>query len=171
MLERLLFRYSGRLPCRLIQIEDRPYLERYYIGKYFGWTFYLHRFVSGDAERNVHDHPWRLSLSFILRGQYEEERLRWLCPDSGWVSYTRQCCWYKPNLIRGDTFHRITAPKPETWTLFIHGKRVKGWGFLSRPSDGNGTLYQQPYDMEVTRNWHQHAPLGCEINRIALPPA
>jgi len=164
MLKKLLYKLTANLPCRLIDIAGKPYLERYYLGKLFGHTCYLHRFVSSDDERNIHDHPWALSVALVLTGGYSEERLKWFSPDTGWHSVTRKLFPGKPNIIRGHHFHRITKPKPETWTLFIHSKRVKGWGFLTAME--NSAIYQQPYDVTATKSWHKTAQLGRDISRV-----
>ena len=46
MIHKLLFKLTAGLRCKLIDREGAPYLERYYLGRLFGVTFYLHRFVS-----------------------------------------------------------------------------------------------------------------------------
>ncbi len=161
--KKLLYRVSGRLPCRLIDIEGQPYLERYYLGKCLGATFYLHRFVSGDSERNVHDHPWPWAFSLILSGAYVEERLCHFSPDQGWISRNITRRWWRPNWLTGASFHRITRPEPETWTLFIHGPRRKGWGFLAFV-DGVA-IYHQPYNVKAFRSWHTTALPGWRSGR------
>ena len=58
VVRRVLFNLSGRFPCRFINRNpEERYLERYYLGKCLGLTFYLHRFVSPDGDEEVHDHP------------------------------------------------------------------------------------------------------------------
>jgi hypothetical protein len=164
MLTRALYRLAGRLPCRLIKVNDKPYLERYYLGSWLGCTAYLHRFVSGDDERHVHDHPWNKAVAIVLAGRYIEERVTWLCPSYGWMDTLRAMRPGRINIIRGRDFHRVTRPKPETWTLFMHGPRIKGWGFLSRSAPG-AVLYHQPFDTEASIGWYLRAPIGRESNR------
>lgn len=131
MIKKLLYNFSGNLPCRLIDIDGNPYLERYFIGKIFGITFYLHRFVSADTERNVHDHPWGWAFALVLAGGYQEERLQYFdLKSDGWVSKNRNIHRGKINVINAPVFHRIGSAEPETYTLFVHGPRIKGWGFL-----------------------------------------
>ena len=172
MIRRLLFKLSGRLPCRLIDIEGRPYLERYYLGRVRGVTFYLHRFVQGDGDRNVHDHPWDWSLGWVLAGGYDEERLTGFDPGSGWQHKRRRVRWWRPNFIGRRTFHRIADPRPETWTLFIHGRKTKGWGFLAQAHDlgtgGSAVIYRQPYDVARTRAWWTRAEPGARAGRAAF---
>lgn len=112
---------------RLIDIDGKPYLLRFYL-KRNGILpgIYLHHFFMGDQDRELHDHPWDLSGSLILTGGYVEERLipgtikrrlRHLGPGS-------------INIIRGSTFHRVDLVGTRSWTIFVSGKKTKGWGFL-----------------------------------------
>jgi len=174
MIRELLYKLSGELPCRLIKIDDRDYLERYYIGKLFGFTFYLHRFVAPDGERKVHDHPWRTAFSVVLAGSYVEEWVQWmdLTAEGGWSAKMRRIRWF--NWIPGHRFHRVANAEPETWTLFVHGGRVKGWGFLNHePYAGNPkpekiVLYHQPFDIHATDGWYKTAPKGDRCARAGL---
>lgn len=179
---RLLYRLTAGLPCRRIEVNSRPYLERYYVGELLGVTFYLHRFVSNDSERHVHNHPWRRGCSFILSGAYTEEIAVDVCPiagtDSGCLTMFKRRRWF--NWVGGSTFHRIHNAAPGTWTLFCHGerervgpqRRLKGWGFFStallntdaatvfRPYAGsNGFRHTQ---------WWNSAPAGRDVGRVPL---
>lgn len=164
---RLLYRLSGRLRCRLIPIDGRPYLERYFVGRVAGVTVYLHRFLAADGDREVHDHPWRWSLAWVLTGGYREERLRHLDPERGWSSDFRRIGPWRPNLLTARSFHRIVAPQPETWTLFVHGPRVKRWGFLEAPSGAGGASYR-PAAAEDGGDWKRTAPVGAHAGRAPL---
>lgn len=158
-INKTLFNLTTGMPIRIINIDDKPYLERYYVGSLFGATAYLHRFVGSDGDREVHDHPWRWAFAIVLCGLYFEERLTAFDPESGWLYRFRPVRWF--NLIGQTTFHRISVVRPGTWTLFIHGPRTKGWGFLkrSRVETGavDGVLYYQPFDVSGTRDWHLKA--------------
>ena len=162
-----LYNLSNKLPCRVINLgSDQPYLERYYVGKFLGITFYLHRFVGGDGDRARHDHPWE-AASLILSGGYQEARLSYLCPDDGTLTTTRSMGAGRLNLIRANKFHRIFDPKPNTWTLFMHGQRFKSWGFLEHFRH-NCVMYQQPYDVTASLGWHKQAPSGYELRAEAI---
>lgn len=165
MIARALYALTARLPCRFIDLDGKPYLERYWLGRVFGWTFYLHRFVSGDDERHVHDHPWGTALALVLAGGYTEERLTALCPDYGWLCDYRGMFPGRVNVIRARDFHRVTRPALETWTLFCHSPRVKSWGFYSRHTDVHAVLYHQPFDVAATKDWQLTAPLGRDAGR------
>jgi len=169
-MKRLLYKLAGRLPCRLIDINGKPYLERYHLAKLAGCHIMLHRFVSGDSERHVHDHPWRWALSLILTGSYLEE-IAGAFEPGGWLSRVRRVRFI--NLSRPLTFHRIVEPVPETWTLFITGPRFKGWGFLdvAKGCDQPIVVYGQPHDVETTRDWRLHALPGEEIGRMPMREA
>lgn len=181
IMDKLLLKLTRNCPFRLIDIDGRPYLERCYIGQLFGWTFYLHRFVSADSERRLHNHPWRKSFGLVLSGNYVEERLDRLCCFKGVVTRNRKIRWF--NWITHKTFHRILKPKPFSWTLFAHGKRFdpSGWGFIGNqksytiefhPTDKekdkviNATVeFYQPFDTSAVTDWWLTAPKAKDIER------
>lgn len=184
MLNRLLFRVTANRPCRLIYLHKGPYLERYFLGQWRGATFYLHRFVSSDSEEHIHNHPWKWGWSFILTGNYIEERLVDFCASiTGSGCLTRKIKRRFINRVDGGTFHRICDAKPETWTLFIHGPRQKiiiddeeqglygcvqkGWGFLQRHYIAvfhEVTIFR-PYRFNTNPEWWYNAPLGKDSGR------
>lgn len=144
MINKFLFWLTGFLPCRIITINDSPYLERYYITR----NIYLHRFISLDGDRNLHDHPWT-AMSFILSGCYTEELTE---------GRHRVRKWF--NFIDAGKFHRIMFVEPHTWTLFIRGTQLGPWGFI------NNKGYYKPvtYTHAVT----DHYPIGNKSNREKL---
>lgn len=174
MLNKLLYRLTAGLPCRIIDIEGKPYLERYALGCLFGVTFYLHRFVGQDEERHVHDHPWRWARAIVLKGGYVEEVVTALDLSKGWISKFRRVRWY--NDLGPHVFHRIVKPVPGTWTLFFHGKRFKSWGFLRikllAPPPGyaewKSVEYYQPYDVTKNSGWEKKVPIGKDAGREPL---
>ena len=169
MLNKLLFKLTAGLPCRIIAIDGAPYLERYSVGKFWGISFYLHRFVGNDEERHVHDHPWAWAKAIILTGFYTEEVVCALDLDKGWISKYVLRRWY--NDLGPGVFHRIVHPTPGTWTLFFHGKRIKSWGFLKKieaDADSTGVLYYQPYDTKQNAGWEKKMPLGRDSTRVPL---
>lgn len=161
-MRKLLYWLSGRLPCRLINDGDRPYLERYYVGRLFGLTFYLHRFVASDPARGLHDHPWDRAYSIVLAGRYYEQT------RSGW----RLVRWF--NRLTGDTFHRVVLMDgmPHVWTLFCHGPYTKRWGFM-KPIDtvaGEELLLWVPHANQTDeasgkQRWWDTAPHGADEHR------
>ena len=186
---RLLHRLTATRPCRLITIGQKPYLERYFLGEALGVTFYLHRFVSSDSERHVHNHPWRHGCSFILSGAYTEEVATDICPTSGneagcLTEFVRRR-WF--NTVGGSTFHRIHDAAPGTWTLFAHGARervgpvlvgsaslrlLKGWGFFHTGMiHGKAATVFETYkgsDGIRYHKWWIEAPFGKDAGRLPL---
>lgn len=173
--DRFLYRLTAGLPARLINIDGRPYLERYFVARILGVTVYLHRFVSPDRERHLHNHPWGWGRAVVLSGGYDEEVVTDLCPavgPSGCVTETRRIRWY--NRVDGAHFHRIANAERGTWTLFMHGPRSriqlgmasvsKGWGFLERAD--NATVFK-PYK-SARSEWWKTAPKGRDSDRVGL---
>jgi len=161
MIAKLLYKLSCRLPFRAIDIEGQPYLERYALGQLFGSTFYLHRFISSDDERKVHNHPWSHSLAIVLTGGYIEERMQYLDVKLGPVCRLINRHVWRISIINGAAFHRILNPQPETWTLFIHSThRRQAWGFLELIDGGiperNVTIFNQHLETE-NHDWEKEA--------------
>lgn len=167
----LLYRLSGWLRCRIINGNNgEPYLERYALLRLPGGrSLYLHRFLESDPDRGLHDHPWHRALGLVLSGGYKELRLesidgrdqvteRFLGPGS-------------LNRIAGEDFHRIVLPeRREAWTLFMHGPKVKNWGFLALDESGDRVYH----DHEEVSNeaghaqWWRTAPRGRRLERAPL---
>lgn len=168
MINKLLYRITANMPCRLID----SHIECYYVGRLFGVTFYLHRFVSSDSELHIHNHPWTHGGAVVLSGSYTEERAIDICPTagvSGCLTEKRRVRWF--NRVDGNTFHRIHDAVPGTWTLFAHGERPanKGWGFLEHEyfvGYHDVTVFK-PFQSARTE-WWKTAPLGRDAGRVVL---
>jgi hypothetical protein len=167
LIARLLYWLTAYRPTRLIKIEDKPYMERYFIGQWLGLTIYLHRFVRDDHERNLHNHPWNHAISLVLTGRYNEHH----APHAQWVTHdtvvavehTRSVRWF--NHITHSTLHRIAKVKPETWTLFIHTDWKHHWGFLRRVGGQWPHFAYLPHHPEQPRKWWKQAPSGKASGR------
>ncbi len=128
---------TEKLPSRTITTNGNPYLTRWYLwpegprdvddeGSDLPFAVFLHKFHRGDADRDLHSHPWALSIAVILAGGYREER------EDGVHEF-------KPgsvNVIREDDFHRVDLINPAigSWSLFVAGAKTGGWGFKLRDS-------------------------------------
>lgn len=163
-MHRLLWKLTAKLPRREIRRDDgMPYLDRYYLGQLCGVTAYLHHFHGPDRDEGPHDHPWGWALSWVLNGWYLEHCPRWLDADKGLEERHRTLRRFSLNFLRGWSIHRIVDAKPNTWTLFIHGPRVRSWGFYEQVAhrdtnvDATGKMdfmvFHQPYDVQKTSQW------------------
>lgn len=122
----------ARFVCWLLSLLRR---ERFDIGR-FGdtylvrWTLlgkrfegtrriFLHRFLRGDADADLHCHPWNF-VSVILSGGYYEQTPSgtfWRGPGS---------VLFRPANWR----HRVIVPDGcECWTLVMVGPKRKSWYF------------------------------------------
>lgn len=90
---------------------------------------YLHRFHRSDADRELHNHPWRWACSLILAGGYTEER-RTRSDDV----VQRVVSPWSFNWIGHDDFHRVDLTEGDCWSLFLVGPKVSSWGFWDRAS-------------------------------------
>lgn len=165
MIKRWLYKLTANRPCKLISRNHVPYLERYFVATFWGLKIYLHRFVSGDGDLEVHDHPW-WAVAICLAGGYEEDVVTKLDPNFGWFYRSRRIRVGSINLIPPHKFHRITSTRRDTWTLFICGRAVKGWGFLRRSyaakfgGPNGAVVYHNPYELTGDKPWWLDVPPG-----------
>lgn len=108
----------------IIRMPDGSiYLDRLRIisTPYFG--ILLHKFTGPDAEPYLHDHPWSF-ISIVLRGGYVEV----LRNNHDRTAKTRHVRFF--NFKRKDDAHFICQlDRNPTWTLILHGRRQRTWGF------------------------------------------
>ncbi len=127
--------------------DNEPYLERYFffrrewVRKFFRaqqwnvprWvegvpSIYLHHFVKGDDEEELHSHPWKRSVSLILTVGYREERR-----VGNGTTFRIVKPWHF-NVIGEDDFHKVELLDKErgVWTIFVaglDGEEKHSWGF------------------------------------------
>lgn len=168
-LNRLLYKLSAYCRCRVINGPDQqPYLERYHLLRLpFGYRACLHRFVASDPGRGLHNHPWRHALSLVLSGEYEETRMRSARDDN--ELHSRRIRAGRFNFISGSVFHRINIDKDrECWSLFIHGAKASGWGFLQQRAYRDHRLV---LDQSSNPNWWKQACRPVQSPQMRLPCA
>jgi hypothetical protein len=91
----------------------------------------VHNITESEGD-DMHDHPWDF-LSIILYGGYFE-------------TTPKGRKWYGPGSIiyrKADTPHRIEVHSKGVWTLFIHGKEKREWGFIKDNNWLHYTKYPQ----------------------------
>ena len=170
-----LFTLSAYCRCRIINGEhDEPYLERYHLIQLpLGYQMYLHRFIASDPGNELHNHPWKHALSIVLNGSYREKRLANSAEHQ--EIRERQVKAGSVNSINGQIFHRIDIDeKMECWSLFIHSKSRKNWGFLDYK---NGQPNYHNHDSVLKKasrpDWWKTAdrPVNKPAMRAPLKPA
>lgn len=131
------------LPMKLISVNGKPYLERYYVCTHDdGAQEWLHHFLSPDSEEHMHSHPWA-ALSYVLCGGYTEER-----KTRAGISFFDYIEGDK-NRIDPSTIHRIVSVKPDTWTMLtVYPERASNWFFFE--NDGSETEVQSS-----ALDWHK----------------
>ena len=127
--------YFGRYRIINDRQDKDPYLERYYLflkdRRSFPFNIFIHKFLKSDPDE-LHDHPWNYR-TFIFRGgywEYTREGKFWRSP----FTYL-----YRP----ANSLHRIELDKdkPDCWTLFIPGKKIRDWGFKTE----KGWIHNEKY--------------------------
>ena len=104
---------------------DEVYLLRWRFDTPLGSVF-LHSIKLPDRDPNPHTHPFSKSVSFILKGAYEEHR----GPTGDQIRTLRPG---RVNRLSGTDVHRIDSTRDgqPVWTLFYAGKpHGRGWGFV-----------------------------------------
>ena len=147
-MHKLLYWFTGFLKCRVIEANGKPYLERYYLCTLFGKRIFIHRFMSSDPDRGLHDHPWHWALSLILAGQYNELYLHSENLDDKQFIAMRTKKAGEFNKIEGGKFHRVMLDEEymgKTWTMFMHGPRDREWGFLEYEKHADNSITEIEY--------------------------
>jgi len=103
------------------------YMTRY-IFYFFSCTLRLHRFMRGDRDRMMHNHPF-VFVTFPL-ASYEE--VYW---DAARRCERRRIVKAFRFHFRGLAFrHRVTRPsRVPTWTVVLSGPYRQQWGFFPNP--------------------------------------
>lgn len=128
---------------------SEEYMHRYYLWKmpkehktkekdyddeknHSRFNVFLHNFKLSD-DPILHDHPWPW-FSLILKGGYwehlEDGSSHWRGPGSFIFRKATDLHWVELHVDNRDT-----------WSLFIHGKRCRKWGFLTP----TGWMYWNDY--------------------------
>lgn len=166
-IDKLLFKVTGLLRCRIIRGNmGEPYLERYHLFRLpGGGGAYIHRFLSSDPDRGLHDHPWNRALGIVLAGGYVEQRLI----DNRVVERTLGAGMI--NRLSGDDFHRVILPhEHHAWTFFMHTAKVRDWGFLTIGESGEPlyTAHDKVNGEGSHHQWWKFASRGRDAAREAL---
>jgi len=100
------------------------YLRRWRIIQTPWFGVLLHKILTPDGDRHLHDHPWSF-LGVVLRGGYAER-----LPGGGFRVKARRPL--RPYYKRAEDPHRIMAlDRVPTWTLLLVGRRKRTWGFYT----------------------------------------
>lgn len=118
-------RGSSRMISRmdLVTGVDRDYLKRFYVFRCKFFSVFIHQFWSSDPD-HVHDHPWN-NITWILKGGY------WEASADGQTQWRGTGFW---RYRTAELFHRLSIgehAEGQAWTLFMHFKRCRDWGFFT----------------------------------------
>lgn len=107
------------------------FMERYVCAHAWG-SIRVHHILRGDADPELHTHPFDF-VSFIIHGGYVEEiPTKGARPHRGGSRRYRVLLAPTINTSFGEKAHRIFAVMPNTWTVVIGGPRLRKWGFWTR---------------------------------------
>lgn len=148
--------------------EESPYMKRHYLLRTPWFTVFLHNFYISDRD-DPHDHPWDNISIPLYPGFFET------CFGDKWESYGSYpgvTKWRRPLGVyfRKARATHIVKVKPGyegcTWSLFIHFKRERVWGFRRyMPSVPQVTLRPNESAILVDKDQINDAyNYGCEID-------
>lgn len=150
MLTRLTSWLDRRGSSRMIRRADREtgkvhdYLKRFYIFRSRRFSVFIHQFWASDPD-HVHDHPWS-NYTWILKGGYWEF-------EADGTSEWREAGFRRFRMA--EQFHRLAIGKHaagEAWTVFLHFKRRREWGFFTPegwlPAEEYGEKYGAPVETQ-----------------------
>jgi len=171
---KLLYSLCRHLPCHKIEVDGRPYIERFFLFNIFGIEVVIHRILSPDPEgRTVHNHPWMWAKSLIMWGKYNEDRIdgltnyQDLTPIEAKFILRRHSVSQtvdRFNFLHAGTFHRIYyIDYEEVWTLFWHPKWSRVWGFLTEAGFERASEDRIDKDKRPMEQWWKTAKKGKEI--------
>lgn len=105
------------LEWRDIIKDKRLYMRRFYLFRSSRVSIFLHYLARGDEDQHLHSHPWSF-IAILLSGTYLEEDAQGFHRKYPFI----------PRFRKAEYQHRLHLAKP-IWTLFIHFKRRRRWGF------------------------------------------
>lgn len=102
-----------------------------------GARLLLHEVLRPDADMRPHNHPWDWAFALVISGGYMEVRLTDFCG----VRIASRWRWpWRPYRLSGTDFHRISnLHQRASWSLFLHGPRRHGWGFVEAAPAEDGS--------------------------------
>lgn len=101
-----------------------PYLTRYTLGSWCGWSAHVNVFHRSDEDPEPHSHPWHCA-SIMLAGGYREQRV-----GSDWKLRVRHVLPGMINLLPHGVFHRADLLEGRAITFFVTGPKISSWSFL-----------------------------------------
>jgi hypothetical protein len=155
------------------RIDRAPLFRRYFLmhvclGR-LELYLYLHHYLRSDPDRGPHDHPWGWAVAVPLAGGYLEERLAGFNRLGPRFRHPRRRP-FLPYRLTGADFHRVLLDRGATsWSLFAHGRYVKGWGFLRDFAPVNDIPLVGFFAADEAGDglaWWREAPRGADLAAI-----
>lgn len=151
----LMLELTRAMPHKLILVNGKPYLSRYYAGTFSDERdLWFHHFHSADGDRHVHSHPFSFTTT-VLHGWYREEIhndgddfydlisvASHLAGERYLIAAVKEAMNGGPSCVcvglhrQADHWHRIAEVAPNTWTMVVvDPARRDEWHF--RGPDGS----------------------------------
>lgn len=113
--------------------DNDIYMKRFVVAKNKFFSIYIHEFWRSDYDVH-HDHPWDF-LTYIIRGGYTEEVLKW---NSGNLFPHKRKVKAGNFLIRNaEHIHRVIIKEHSfPLTICVQGPKRRQWGFWKLEKEG-----------------------------------
>ena len=145
---------------RLRRPDGRIYLDRWGFDFSRGGIF-IHRMAAPDPGADVHDHPYNF-FTMILRGGYTQKVANVRGID---LPHWERLLPFTVRFMRLDEAHSITSLAAQTsWSLIIHGRRVRPWGFYVLENQAVGR-WNWVESEKYMRGQQQRRGLKTEVGR------
>lgn len=106
------------------------YMRRFWLWRSKLVSVRIHHILRSDNDRHLHCHPW-WNISIVLRGGYFE----WMPNPKAVTPQGIIRKWRGPGSIvlrKSSSRHRLDLPAgTTTWSIFIHGRKSREWGFYT----------------------------------------
>jgi hypothetical protein len=148
------------LPCREFKNrEGLLHLRRYGIFVHPKFSIYFHCFLNSDSEQ-YHDHPFARSWTIVLYGAYYDLVVEADSTEPRF--YHKERAQFSLDSFDGNYWHRVVLPagSNEVWTVFWHGPRTKGWGYLDNEGKNYKAVSLSKWDQRTLDDGWQKATSG-----------
>lgn len=100
--------------------KECPYVERW-VADFGLFSIRLHKWLSSDDSRALHDHPWNYS-TIVLKGHYYD------IGEQAGDTYAL-FAGLKIHKRKAERRHWVKIDKAPVWTLLFTGAEHRQWGF------------------------------------------
>lgn len=111
---------TANMPCKQINVNDRPYIQRMYAGTFINGNreldLWFHRFLSCDGDEHLHWHSMNMTSAIICGSYFEEYLDRSLASPEYRFGMKAGRCHFASGMSRNYIINAVNAAK-SGWPL------------------------------------------------------